>query len=95
VLQNTSKAKAEELAELYGADLRITEDGKFATLTLPEGTTIRDAYAREESLPHIEEMAADYQVRVSDLTETADANKDKNNNKDEEKKQNKNPNRPQ
>lgn len=38
VLNGTSKAKAEELAELYGAQLRITANGRFATLTLPEGT---------------------------------------------------------
>lgn len=67
VLYNTSKAKAEELAELYGAALRITKDGRFATLTLPEGTTIRDVYAMDESLAHIDDMTADYQVQVSDM----------------------------
>ena len=36
VLNGTSKA--EELAELYGAQLRITANGRFATLILPEGT---------------------------------------------------------
>ena len=69
VLNGTSKAKAEELAELYGAELRITANGRFATLTLPEGTTIRDVYAMDDSLKHIEDMAADYQVQVSELTE--------------------------
>ena len=69
VLYETSKAKAEELAELYGAQLRITENGRFATLTLPEGTTIRDVYAMEETLRYIDDMAADYQVKVSDLEE--------------------------
>ena len=67
VLYETSKAKAEELAELYGAELRITENGRFATLTLPEGTTIRDVYAMDESLKYIDEMAADYQVQVSEI----------------------------
>ena len=67
VLNGTSKAKAEKLAELYGAELRITANGRFATLTLPEGTTIRDVYAMDESLKHIEDMAADYQVQVSEI----------------------------
>ena len=70
VLNETSRAKAEELAKLYGAKLRITENGRFATLTLPEGTTIRDVYAMEESREHIGEMAADYHVQLSELTET-------------------------
>lgn len=33
VLRATSKAKAEKLAERFGARLRITSDGKYATLT--------------------------------------------------------------
>ena len=70
VLYNTSKAKAEELAERYGAELRITENGRFATLTLPEGTTIRDVYAMDESLKYIQDMSADYHVQISNLTET-------------------------
>ncbi len=70
VLRQTSRARAEELADLYGATLRITKDGRFATLTLPEGTTIRDVYAREESRRYIGEMEADYQVSISELTET-------------------------
>ncbi len=68
VLHDTSKARAEELAKLYGAKLRITADGKFATLTLPEGTTIRDVYAMDESRAYIEEMAADYHVQAGELT---------------------------
>ena len=67
VLYNTSNANAKKLAELYGAKLRITENGRFATLTLPEGTTIRDVYAMDESLRYLDEMAADYQVQVSEL----------------------------
>lgn len=69
VLYETSQAKAEKLAKLYGAKLRITKNGHFATLTLPEGTTIRDVYAMDESLRYIDQMAADYQVSVSELTE--------------------------
>ena len=74
VLYETSKAKAEELAELYGAELRITENGRFATLKLPEGTTILDVYAMDESLKYIDEMAADYQVKISELEDEEEEN---------------------
>ena len=70
VLYDTSKANAQHLAELYGAQLRITENGHFAKLTLPEGTTIRDVFAMEESLRYLDDMSADYQVKISDLQET-------------------------
>ena len=72
VLYDTSKANAEELAKLYGAQLRISANGRFATLTLPEGTTIRDVYAMKESRKHIDEMAADYHVQTSDLVQEAE-----------------------
>ena len=68
VLQNTSRVKAEALAKRFGATLRITSNGRFATLTLPEGVTIRDIYARKDARKYIEDMSADYQVRISNLT---------------------------
>ena len=39
VLSNTNPDVAEALAEKTGAKLRITENGKFATLTLPDDKT--------------------------------------------------------
>ena len=69
VLYQTSRAKAEELAEKLGASLRMTKDGSFATLTLPEGTTILDVCRDEENLAYIEQMSADYQVSISELIE--------------------------
>ena len=39
VLSGTTLSTAKTLAERMGAELRITEDGSFATLTLPEGKT--------------------------------------------------------
>ncbi len=67
VLYDTSKAKAEDLAELYGAKLRITENGRFARLELPEGVTIRDIYSEKEYRQYIEEMEADYSVCASEI----------------------------
>ncbi len=46
VLSDTSEDKAKELAERLGAGLRITKDGRFAVLTLPEGTTYSTSMRR-------------------------------------------------
>ena len=48
VLTGTNKATAKKLAKQLGADLRITSDGSFATLTLPEGVTFLDIAQTEE-----------------------------------------------
>ena len=50
VLQDTNRREAEHLAALYGASLRITPEGTYARLTLPEGSNIRKALERPESL---------------------------------------------
>ena len=67
VLSNTTKPRAENLAEAFGAELRITEDGSFAALTLPEGVTVFDIYENEEYRKYIEYMSLDYQAKISDL----------------------------
>jgi len=69
VLRSTTRSQADKLAELYDAELRITEDGRYATLTLPSGTTIRDALARRESRAYIDEVSADYHARISELAD--------------------------
>ena len=67
VLKETSPVEAKQLAERFGASLRITEDGKFAVLRLPEGTTILDIYADEANNAYIKDMQADYSVKIFDL----------------------------
>ena len=67
VLQGTNKVRAEDLARKLGARLRITEDGRYATLTLPEGVTIRDVYAADENRELLPELSLDYRASVSDL----------------------------
>jgi len=69
VLYGTSNSEAKELAELFGAELRITDNGRFARLTLPEGVTIYDIYANDDYRVYLEDMAADYKVSVSDVTD--------------------------
>ena len=62
VLKNTSHSAASALAEKYGAKLRITDDGSFATLILPDETTIRDIFADRDNREDIPYMSADYMV---------------------------------
>ena len=73
VLADTSLVEARKLAERFGAALRITEDGKFAVLRLPEGTSILDIYSDEANNAYIKDMQADYSVSVADLTDSENA----------------------
>ena len=68
VLYETSPVEARQLAEKLGATLRISKDGRFAALSLPEGTTILDVYANDANREYIEKMSADYSVRISEIT---------------------------
>ena len=49
VLQGVSQERAEKLASDLGASLRITEDGSYARLTLPEGSSISDVLSSSEA----------------------------------------------
>ena len=69
VLSNTSEPVARALAQKLGAKLRITKNGSFATLTLPEGTTILDIAMSEDYLADLPKMSADYHARIADVTE--------------------------
>lgn len=68
VLNNTSKREAEALAEKFGATLRITKDGSFATLTLPGNVTISDIYAERSNRKLIASLSADYEARISEVS---------------------------
>ena len=72
VLHATSKAKAEKLAERFGARLRITSDGKYATLTLPEGVSIRDICADKENRAYLSQITPDYKASISDIDEISE-----------------------
>ena len=69
ILADTSQGIAKNLAEKTGATLRITKDGSFATLTLPEGVTILDIYGSEKYLEDLPRMSADFQVKSAELIE--------------------------
>lgn len=66
VLQNTNKARAQELALSIGAELRTSKNGEFATLTLPEGVSIEDVYKNDNNRKYIEEMSLDYKVYLAE-----------------------------
>ena len=55
------------LAEKLGAKLRITSNGSFATLTLPEGVTVEDIYRNDENRELLEKFSLDLYASVSDI----------------------------
>ena len=67
VLQNTNKAAANNAAEKLGAKLRITKDGNYATLTLPDGIIIEDVYKNDENRELLKSFSLDYYVKTSEI----------------------------
>ncbi|MCX4287490.1 MAG: S8 family serine peptidase, partial [Clostridia bacterium] len=49
------------------AKLRITSDGTFATLTLPEGVKVEDVYFNKEYRKYLPELSLDVYSRTSDI----------------------------
>ena len=66
VLSDTSRAAAKDLAKRLNADLRITSDGSFASLHLPDGVTILDVCLDSDYLKDLPRMSVDYQARISE-----------------------------
>ena len=69
VLENTTETEAEEIAERLNAKLRITKDGSFAALTLPDGVTIKDIVNDKNNEDIVEKFSIDYQATISELEE--------------------------
>lgn len=69
VLYDTNRGEAQALAEKFEAELRISFDGKFATLTLPGDVTVEDIYSARGNRKYIADMALDYQVKTSEITD--------------------------
>ena len=66
VLSSTNKRRAEKLASELGATLRITNNGKFATLTLPDGVGVSDIYSDDANRKYIKDMSLDYRVSFAE-----------------------------
>ena len=73
VLSNTNKYEAEALAEKLGARLRMSFDGRFAVLYLPENTTIADISKDDSNKKYISAMSPDYFVRNAEAEEADEA----------------------
>ena len=69
ILSSTSEARAKSIAKKIGAELRISANGKFAVLTLPDGVTVEDIYNDKDNIKYISEMSLDYKVRTAALTQ--------------------------
>ncbi|MBQ7646871.1 MAG: leucine-rich repeat protein, partial [Clostridia bacterium] len=77
VLNNTSIYEAKKLAEKYDAKLRITNNGKYAALTLNGDKTIVDVLEDDACIPYIDRISADWAVStcvLNGLDSTEDSN---------------------
>ena len=67
ILNNTNKYEAAAMAKKLDAKLRITSNGHFAALYLPDGKTILDVCTDKANLKYISAITPDYNARISDL----------------------------
>ena len=66
VLADTTKERAERIAEEVGARVRMTADESYAVLYLPEGVCVEDVYACDDYRPYIPDMELDYYVKAQE-----------------------------
>ena len=69
VLSDTTREEAEKLSEKLGAKLRITSDGSYAALRLPDGVTIDDVVRSGDYREYVDKFSLDFYTRISDITE--------------------------
>ncbi|WP_448915237.1 leucine-rich repeat protein, partial [Eubacterium ramulus] len=60
VLSSTTPKEANEMADAFGGKLRITENGKFAVITLPDGMTLSDIAANKDFRKYHDRILLDY-----------------------------------
>ena len=69
VLSNTSKYQAQMLAQKLGAGLRITSNGNFATLSLPEGVSLKEVFSSRENREYISDFSLDFYYEACEVEE--------------------------
>ena len=69
VLRDTTREEAEKLSEKLGAKLRITSDGSYAALRLPDGVTIDDIVRSGDYREYVDKFSPDFYTRISDVVE--------------------------
>ena len=67
VLEKTNEYEAKLLAERLNAKLRISFDGSFATLTLPENLTIGDVVSDKQYEDMVSKFSLDYHANISEV----------------------------
>ena len=60
VLASTNKREAQAMAEVFGGTLRITDNGDFAVINLPDGVTLADIVENDEYRKYHDEILLDY-----------------------------------
>lgn len=74
VLSSTTKEEAQEMADAFGGKLRITANGKFAVITLPDGMTVSDIADKKEFRKYHDKLLLDYNnygVKAEETSEKA------------------------
>ena len=60
VLASTNKRDAQEMADVFGGTLRITDNEQFAVINLPDGVTLTDIAENEEYRKYHGDILLDY-----------------------------------
>ncbi len=69
VLYNTAASKAKEIADKVGGIARCSDDGRFATVSLPDGMTVRDVVLDESNREYYPSLSLDYKISVNAIRE--------------------------
>ena len=72
VLSSTNRREAQEMAEKFGGTLRITGNGNFAVIRLPEGVAMRDIAQNDAYRKYHDRISLDYN-NFTVVTEDTDA----------------------
>ena len=60
VLSSTNRREAREIAETFGGTLRITDDGSFAVIRLPDGITLHEIAQNDAYRKYHDRISLDY-----------------------------------
>ena len=67
VLEHTTPARAAEIAARLNAKLRMTSDGSFAALTLPQGSNVTQVLSARENRDILHELSPDTFCELADI----------------------------
>ena len=69
VLEHTTPARAAEIAARLDAELRLTSDGSFAALTLPQGSHVVDVLSARKNRDILHELSPDPLYEPADVAD--------------------------